>query len=332
MSIRLRMCVLMILLAGGERDLVAGPDEASLLQAWCRPFVDVAGVDAEWRYETVGPPDAEVPPPFRERVVCCWHSGLLIESGGGIRRRPGDGVGPSDSAFAAAVTVVTPTRDRTSLRWTPGHLAKPALDRQPVDFVSDLKMKLPLSEYLIANHLVSELPGAVLQSATWAGSGEDITLELSTEMYDFAWERDGESLRFVSLVWKRPGGTVGFRQEFDDHIDAPMLNGKIASVRRTFMPEGDETVAYQLVNTAVLEDVKFLASVPEGFTELDTSEATVADLKRGVVYDDAGNEVGNIIKPGVGAPRNGMPLLFGIAGGVIALAGAIWWWMRRRTV
>lgn len=310
--------------------LSAGPEEANNVRAWCAPFLSVEGVDVRWRYDMVSAADGATVEPYRERVVCCWDSGILIEGGGGIGRRPDDGKGEAEFGYQAQVTVTSPERDRTTVSWTPGHDVSPALNREPVEYSAERVMRIFLSEYLIANYLVSEISASQLESAMRVETDGRTTITLSTPQYDFVWREGADGLQFAAVVSKTPSGDTAFRQEFDRYINEPTLGGMIASERRMFVPGGDPNQPLQHVNTAVLEKVSFLAEEPPGFAELDTSAARVADLASGIVYNDQGEEVGKLVVPTSPGQAMNWSVLLLLAGSGLAVGGAAWWWMRRR--
>lgn len=323
--------VLLCVLPWGTSNIFAGPDEAATLRDWAAVFTATEGVDVQWRYDMVTAPGIAAPPPFRERLVCCWESGMLIESGGGIRRRPGDGKGMAEFEYPAQVTVVTPLQPRMTVRWTPGKLVSPALERVPVELADDRVMRLCLNEYLAAHYIILDVPAAVLESAAWARTNGRRYLMLSTDKYDFAWEYDREMvLQLISIASKTQNGDILFRQELGAHIFEPTLGGNIASERRTYAPASDDKSRYEHVNTAVIESIAYLAQVPEGFTKLDTSLARTVDLATGIVYDDSGKEIGKIISPASKAPVFSWLTMGGILGSGVVVGGAMWWWMQRR--
>ncbi|MDQ7012693.1 MAG: hypothetical protein Q9O74_02215 [Planctomycetota bacterium] len=314
----------------GACRVTAGPQEADEIREWCAPFLSVEGVDVLWRYDMVTPPGVLAGPPYRERLVSCWDIGLLVETGGGIHRRPGDGRGKAEYEFSAQVSVTRPTQARTSLGWIPGTLTKPSLRREPVEFADDRRMRIVLSEYLIANYLIAEVPVAMLETASWTGRGENAKLSLVTEWYDFLWARDESSLHIISIIAKQKNGNILYRQEFDEHRMEPTLGGEVASKRRMFVLSEDDESYLQHVNTAVLEEIAFLAEVPRGFAELDTSNAMTIDLAAGIVYDDAGNKVGKIMKPTEDTQPLNWFAIVGIVGCGVIVGGGTLWWLRHR--
>lgn len=316
-------------IVAGSKATVAGPDEAALIRDWCAPFVTTCGVDIQWRYELVRQATGAPGAVHRERLVASWDTGWRLEIGAGIRALPGTAVeGPTDRT--AQITVNDPTQGHVSVSWTPGSHAHPALDRAPVPLADEQCSRLFLSEYLIANYLMAGISVTDMDEAEWTDGGLEKELKLALPRHEFEWKSDGAQLLLSGFVAKDDRGGIAFRQEFEEHIQEPTLGARVASRRLMFVGSEDGGIELQHVNTAILEQVSFLAEPREGLTSLDTSEATVVDLTDGVVLDHTGKEVGRILGPSPRASSRRWASLFGLAGIGLSVGGAVWWWMRRR--
>lgn len=317
-----------VICAGGS--VSGGPEEGSLIKAWCAPFVAAEGVDVTWGYFTPVGITGSGEHLHRERVIACWGVGLVVESGGAIGRRPGDFLPPDElPADPARLVHVDRNGTRTDLSWRPGSAAHPGLRQAESDFYLEWSHRVFLSEYLVATHLYYRVPSSVLESAVWEDAPSGSFLRLSTDRHDFEWRRGQDEILLTQISFKDHRGSSTFRQEFGGHRIEPSIGCSIATERRMLLPDEESSDQFIHVNTAEAEGVLFLAEMPADQLELDTSRAMRLDLARGVAVDAEGNVIGRIMQTSRGGKWRTLLLMAGVVGVGVASGIACWWWMRK---